>query len=362
MKNKFLFLLLIVFGPYLVNGQGIRPEQIRKETGSDKQKILMSDATTGVYSSTSDGIILPYDTQRGVDGDYDINDLVTFGGYLYRSQVNNNVTTPGVGSWELIGAGSPESIGPTVEILRVFEVGQTITATTPGELLEWMSFAAPTITLNLSPSTTVYEVGTSTAITLSVATTNPGAATLSNGTLTRTSPASNVIHTFGASISYSTGITFAPTQSGTGDYNQQLYSFQATQDWTGSGESGTASSTTRTVRGVYPVLYGVSATDLSATGNPYTALSKLVETEGNKSELNMNGTGYSYFAIPKTWSDYDLSKIEDHNPFDVTASYTAYDITITSSGLTNNWTAVPYKLYKSNTTSTFFNYAYSIYR
>ncbi len=102
MKTKALTTILFSLFSLTLFAQRITPEQIKKETGSDKQKILMSDATTGVYSSTSDGVILKYDTQRGADGDYDLNDLVTYGGYIYRSTANNNVTTPGVGTWEII--------------------------------------------------------------------------------------------------------------------------------------------------------------------------------------------------------------------------------------------------------------------
>jgi len=210
----------------------------------------------------------------------------------------------------------------------------------------------------LSPSTTVYEVGTSNSITLNWSTNNPGGATLSNGSVT-----SNGVEIFGTG-STTTGnstITFEPIKGSTGNYTELIYNFDYTQDWNATTESGTADATNRTIQAVYPVLYGMSVTDLSSTGDPYTALNKLVDTEGNKS-LNLNGSGFIYFAIPKTWSDFDLSAIIDHNGFNVTGSFTAYDVTVSSSGLTNNWPNVDYKLYKLNNTTTTSNFVYQIQR
>lgn len=368
-------------------GQRVTPEQIKKVTGNGKQKILLSDGTTGVFDYESDGVILPYDTQAAAEGQYDVNALVTYGGYIYRSTANNNVTTPGVGTWEIMpgsttagetrlvqdsilvyyrvgvevgrdtmhvmaGAESVEEIGPTNVILRVPEVGDTITADSPGEWLAWWSFAPPTITLTLSPTTTVYEVGTSNSITLAGATTNPGSATLSGGVLTRTIPASATVTSFGTSTSYSQGITFAPTQGGSATYTQLTYSFQATQDWSGAGESGTASSTTRTMQGVYPVFYGMASTDTTTVkGAIYSTLTKSVVTEGSKT-YSFTGSGLIYYAFPATWSDTNLSSITDPNGFDVTASFTRTTASVSSSGLTNDYSSVSYIVYYLNTGTT----------
>lgn len=248
-------------------------------------------------------------------------------------------------------------------ILRVPTVGVNIGTDSVKQWLEWWYFAPPTITCNLSPSTTVYEVGTSNSITISGATTNAGGATLTSGALTRTVPSSNVVNSFGASTSYTAPITFTPQQGGSGDYDELAYSFQATQDWSFGSESGTASSTTRSLSGVYPVFYGMSATDLSAASGItiYTTLTKLVETEGNKT-VTLTGTGFIYFAVPKTWSDFDLSQIIDHNGFTVTGSFTAYDVTVSSSGLTNDYTNQTYKIYKLNSSTTTSGFAYQFIR
>lgn len=247
-------------------------------------------------------------------------------------------------------------------IQRVPTVGTNIGGATVQDFLEWWYFGTPTISLSLSPSTTVYEVGTSNAITLSGSTSNPSGATLSNGNLNRTIPGPTTsINAFAGASVYSQPITFAPNQTPAGDYTELDYSFRAEQDYSGS-ESGTATSPTRSIKGVYPVLFGMSATDLSVGGDPYTVLTKLVEDEGDKT-VTLTGTNeFMYYALPVNWSDSNLSQIIDHNGFDVTASFTEFTITINSSGLTNNWTGVFYRLYKLNTVTTATGFDYQFIR
>lgn len=248
-------------------------------------------------------------------------------------------------------------------ILRTPSVGFNIGTDSIKQWIEWWYFAPPTISCNLSPTTSIYEVGTSNSITISGATTNPGAATLTNGMLTKTVPSSNVVNSFAASSSYSSSISFSPQQGGGSDYNELGYSFQATQDWSFGSESGISTSSTRSIIGVYPVFHGVSNIDLStASGTAiYTTLEKLTEGEGDK-QVNLDGSGFIYFAIPKTWSDFDLSAITDHNGFPVLPSFTSYDVTISSTGLVNDYEDQPYKLYKLNNTTTTSDFLYTITR
>ena len=247
-------------------------------------------------------------------------------------------------------------------ILKEPQAGDTVPSTT---VAEWINrafyFIPPSITLTLSPTTTVYEVGTSNQIIFNGAITNPSVTTLSNGELNQVAPSTVLEKAFADAITYADTISFTPQQGGVGNYNTFQYSFQANQDWTDGIESGNITSVTRTVYGVYPVLYGMSATDLSSTGDPYTVLNKLVQQEGNKT-VSLTGSGFIYYAIPKTWGDFNLSQIIDHNGFNVTPSFTAYDITVSSVGLTNNWSIVDYKLYKLNTTTTTSGYAYQFIR
>lgn len=257
--------------------------------------------------------------------------------------------------------GGIDSFNSNRPILRLYSVGTVVGGYTMTDMFEWLYFAPPTLSLSMSPTATVYEVGTSTSVTLSGSTTNPGAATLSGGELVRTVPSSNVVNSFGGGTTYTSTITFTPTKGGTGDYNLLSYSFRAEQDWLKGAESGTAISTTRSLTAVYPVLYGMTATDLSAGGDAYAELTKLVQTEGDKSVTFTGTAQFMYYAIPKTWGDFNLSVIKDHSNFDVTPSFTAYDITVTSSGLVNNWTQ-DYKIYKLNSLTNASGFTYQFIR
>lgn len=227
--------------------------------------------------------------------------------------------------------------------LRTLTTGVTIGGNSFSDWASWHYFAPPT--MSLSGSSPTNEVGTSVAYTFTNTTSNPGIATLSNGRIEKNG-ASQV--TFGAATTGTYNYTFAPT----GVVTETIIS---RQDWIKGGESGTAASASRTLRGVYPVLYGVSATDYSTSGNVYD-LTKLVTTEGNKT-VNMDGSGFIYYAVPVAWTDEFLSSIIDGNGFNVTPSFTAYTVSVSSSGLVNNWT-VDYRLYKLNTLTTVDNSNY----
>jgi len=254
-------------------------------------------------------------------------------------------------------AGGSNSFNFNRPILRLPELGDTIGGNSYEDYFNFLYFAPPTLNLSITGGT-LFEVGTSNSITLSGSTNNEGGSTLSNGNLNKITPAPtlSLVNIGSSESSYSTTITYTPTQGGSGNFNEFLFQFRSTQDWSGGGSSGTVNSSTRTVRAVYPVLYGVSATDLHATGDAYTTLTKLVEAEGDKT-VTLNGTGFQYYAMPSTWSDTSLSQILDQNDFNVTASFTCQTVSVSSSGLTNNWT-LNYEICKSNTQGTVNNADY----
>ncbi len=239
-------------------------------------------------------------------------------------------------------------------ISRVPAVGNNLNATTFREWLDWWyigNYTQPSISLN-SLSSPV-EVGTSNNYTLSGSTSNPCSFTLSNGTVNG--------NNFGANTSYSYSYTHAPTSHGTTTITaQQSWDETGTICADGSPNTGTTSAS-RSITNVYPVFYGMSATSYTSGSVPYTEFTKRVVTEASLSSLTMTGTNmYIYILIPKSWTDYTVSSIIDHNGFNVTGSFTAYDVSITSTGLTNNWT-YNYKCYKLNnlTTASGYNYTYN---
>lgn len=248
-------------------------------------------------------------------------------------------------------------------IVRVPEAGDNLGTTTVNEWLEWWYQGPPTLSLTLSPSTTVYEVGDSLQIILNGATSNPSGATLSSGQLNRTNPDATTLVSFGSSTTVADTIQFVPTKGSTAHYKQLSYSFRSQQSWVSGGDAGIASSQTRSVTAVYPVLYGTSAIDSLgvSSGDPYTALSKLIEREGNKTIVFNGATpSYLYMLVPNTWGDVDFSLILDHNDFPTTGTWKKYTVQVSSTGLTNNWTNVSYTCYQWPilTTATNFDYEF----
>jgi len=213
-------------------------------------------------------------------------------------------------------------------ILRIPSVGQNLGTTTVSDWLEWWYFAPPTVTIGaVSPS--VFEIGTSNLVNFTSGLSNPSNLAISNSVFKLKNPIDSVVET--NTLPFISSITYTPLQTPTGRFTEAQYSFRFESDYTGA-ESGTANSITRTIYGVYPILNGMSDTDLSISGNPFTELNRLIDTEGNKSIL-LNGVGFIYYAVPKTWSDFELSSIVDHNGFNFTGSFPSYDILVLSSGL-----------------------------
>jgi len=296
---------------------------------------------TEVDGSTTNEIELP--TQTGNSGKY----------------LTTNGTSP---SWATVTSMDSLYNGNRA-ISRVPTVGTNLGATTFREWLNWWYIANYTQpTISLGSLATPVEVGTSTAYTLSGSTTNPCSFTLSSGTVNGNS--------FGSATSYSYPYTHAPTSAGTTTITaSQAWNQTGTICATGTPTTGTATAS-RSINNVYPVLYGMSASDFSGGGITYADWTvsgsrnnqfNRVVTEGNQSSMAMTGTNmYIYIIIPKSWSDWTVSSIVDHNGFNVTSSFTGYDVSITSTGLVNNWTQ-NYRLYKLNTltTASGFNYVYN---
>lgn len=316
------------------------------QTKVDSVTVVTKDDITGVV--LTNGTIL-----FTIDGEWK---KFTIGGLITHLRGNGFV----------IEEELTDSLNATVDfdgdrqILRVPQVGDNLGTSNLLDWHEWWYFAAPTMSISQFPTSAVYEVGDSVMITFGGTVSNPGNATLSNGAFIRSGPTVDTLVSFGSGYTYIDTVYYVPTQDSTSLYKGLTYSFRATQNWAFGSESGTANSSIKTIQAVYPILYGVSATDLSVGGDAYTTLTKLVETEGNKT-VSLTGSGFIYYAVPKTWSDFNLSEIIDHNNFNVTPSFTAYDISVTSSGMTNNWTT-DYKLYKLNTTTIASGYAYQFKR
>lgn len=339
MKHVLLFLLFLL--PVLASAQDPLP--------ANPRKLRLG------YQTTGEGIFV---YGNGVPG-YTPTKLRS--AYHYMDTTNNVLYQyDRINSqWDTIYGGAVTGFfDGDRPILRVPTAGTNIGSTTVTGWLDWWYFTPPTISLTTSPTGKIIEVGDSVVYTFTTTVTNSAGATLSSGEFRRTSPAAAVVTSFGAATSDATDIAFSPKEpeGAAVDYDQHVYTFRSFQDYAGA-ESGTAQSNTVTLQGVFPILYGMSDTDFSTTGDFYSVLTKLVQAEGDKT-VTLTGHGFIYYAIPASWSDNTINQIIDHNGFNVTASFTVYDRNVSSSGLTNNWTNVPYKLYKLNNTTTTSGYAY----
>lgn len=220
---------------------------------------------------------------------------------------------------------------------RTWEVGTVIPIGT--DAFDWMYFSVPTISIILSPTTTLYEVGTTNSIDIISTTTNPSSATLSAGVLLNMTDA-QTIASYGATPSNTTTISFEPLEARTTPYEELLYHFRTSQTWV-SGSEGATMSANIYLYGAFPIYHGVSVTDYSTDLTGIDSDGGIVETlalEGNK-VYDVAGIGHVYYAMPAEWSNSVLTEIIDHNAFNNILAYTRYGpLSLT----TGNWTTTYY--------------------
>lgn len=241
-------------------------------------------------------------------------------------------------------------------ILSTPEVGDSIGGTLLSTFLEnAFFFTPPDVTLSKTGGTN-FEVGTTNSITLTAIVNNPAGTGLSNGVTNRITPSpTTAVSSWGSANNDAFVLSFTPRQGGSGNFNEPGdYIFRAQVDWAGAGSTGTVQSGTQTIRGLYPVFYGMASTDTTTVlGDIYGTgtLTKLVTAEGNKT-LDFTGSGLIYYAFPASWSDNVLSGITDPTNLPVITSFTRTTATVTSTGLDGNYTNVPYIVYYLNTGTT----------
>jgi hypothetical protein len=140
----------------------------------------------------------------------------------------------------------------------------------------------------------------------------------------------NGVQSWTGSISYSSGQQ--PISSKGNNYNAPL-------------TSGTTSTITKSLTGIYPFLFGMSSSILNGSTLYDTfGSTKLLETQGNKTIL-LNGTlEYIYFMFPSSYGN--LVSIIDQNGFNVTGSFYNQTVSLNSTGLSSNYT-INYNVYRT---------------
>lgn len=115
-----------------------------------------------------------------------------------------------------------------------------------------------------------------------------------------------------------------------------------------SGSPASAGTLTNgtTINGVYPFIYGMSATDYTSSGDIYSALTKLIQGKQNTS-VNYNAADqYVYFAYPASYGN--LTSVVDWNSFDITSNFTKFTININGGSL---WSSISYNIYRAPITT-----------
>lgn len=266
-----------------------------------------------------------YGTQPGVGGG---------GSALFTPEGVTRANLPGTG----IPAGTDLGTSPV-------SVGDTL-----NQLL--YPYTAPSVSLNSTPSSGVYEFGNAqTPINLS-ATTVRGADPITSVIFQRNinSAGFTTINTVASPLPNGGIETYSdspPAPVAVSQVGTQVY--RAT---VGDGTS-TANSNGRNYTYVYPFYYGVGAQGL--TGAQIGALTKAIVIDGNYTRAYTATNQVPYYAFPTSYPN--LTSIIDQNGFNVTADWTLRSVSIT--GL--DGTPQTYKVYEENnlTTVTGFSYTFN---
>lgn len=189
-------------------------------------------------------------------------------------------------------------------------------------------------TVSLS-NLSLYETGSSQNITVNVTVTENSETILASGSL--------------KNITTDTEVgTFTSTDSivDNGVLNTTLYSSSLYVDNDGSPTS--IISNTVSASFIYPFFYGTSTSSSLSGTELYTGLTKTVELQSNKTLTYSVTDNYIYFVVPNSWDN--ITKITDPNSLDVTDSFTTSSVSVTSTGLDNNYTDT-FVVYRSGLTS-----------
>ncbi len=279
------------------------------------------------------------------------NSLIQFFGYTqwntYQVTDETHLTltnkADGVYVREIVGIkySSADGVGGTLskDITSNVEVGGVRSGKTfaQGTKLEdilqniLVKYLAPTVSLSISPATTVYKKGSS----------------ISSVTMTATvTKKSNPI----TAVEFYVGGVLVDTQIGTtGGTFTYTHTTAITSDTTFKVivRDGTSSpEASKSVVFVNPYYYGASS---NATVTDTTGLSELVETKGNKTKAYTLSNEYAVFMYPASYGN--LKSILDPNNFENLADFNKSTVTIDS---------VSYNVYvsKNPITCTNFNYTF----
>ena len=191
-------------------------------------------------------------------------------------------------------------------------------------------FIPATVALSLVPSTTVYEIGNDPSPVIRVNVTANDETLFESGSVRK-----DGVNTWTITKPVLPSTNYDNTDSNitTGHY------YQAYVSASNNGSPGLISSNMSTIYFVYPYFWGTTSTaGLSGTAL-YTGLTKTIQREDTNQTISFSGTAvYIYYCFPDGQGYSDVSAIYDPNNFEVKSLFTKTIESVTSTGLTSNWT------------------------
>lgn len=225
---------------------------------------------------------------------------------------------------------------------KQLQISQSVISGVKTYALSFVNYIKQLLSVN---SIGLFEIGTSQDFNINLSSTKGNQSIL---TITCTDTTTNTVLQGLLDLVQANGVTqpYVIVIAITGQLINKTYTFN-------SNDGVNTVTTSTSISFVYPFFYGH---DPSNSINPYTTLTKLIAVAGNK-QVNYNLTDeYAYFAYPASYGD--LTSIKDQNGFDITGAWTKTVVSVTSTGLVNNWT-VSYNVYRTTLRTTIVNSLYS---
>jgi hypothetical protein len=322
--NYNILLLSASTGQIVASGDVITPFTYNPYTG----RLAVNEISAAFYITTS-----------AVTATQFIGDLIGTASFVEASAIGGQVASSSISEHAISAdTSSFTEFNGSRPIKRTGYVGVNVGGGDVVSFLNNFFFPFVPATIAISPAgTTYYQQGTA-----------------PNFTVTTTITANDVV-TFGsASVKRDGNVwntsTLPPLSFGFSDTaitsNHSYISYAQIDN---NGTPAIITSNTSTAAFIYPYLWGMSVTPGLSDNALYSAFTKQVVVNGNKTVSLIGNVTYIYFAYPATYAA--LSSILDPNGFEVIGNFEhSSSVSVASNGLNTDWTA-NYRVYRSRLVS-----------
>lgn len=261
---------------------------------------------------------------------------------LSASHLNGTVSFAESASWASSSISSSYSLTSSVIpyngnrlIKRSPYTTLNVGGTTLSSFIENFFFPFIPATVNISSAgTTLYETGSTQNFSITSTVTANDETSFGSASILRNSIVWNI-----TGSPAPTSFTFTDTGI------SSSYSYVTYVQTDNNGSPTVINSSTKAASFIFPYLWGMSTTPGLSGNALYTAFTRQVVADGNKTVNMVGNVTYIYFAYPTSYailtSILDPSSFESIGNFEYSAS-----VPVTSSGLTNNWMTT-YRVYRT---------------